>query len=283
MNTMRQLRYGLLGLAIAAASASLGAQTEEMRVPFSDPSKPGRVEINIMNGKIRVEGYDGRDVVVLTSSQEGKGLLKPRARRESRPEREGLRRIGPSAASVDIEEQGNVLRLRSSAFEGMLDITVRVPTDSAVKVKCLLCDNLVANNVSGGLELENLNGNIQATDISGAVSAHSLNNKVVVKMRRVEPDKVLALTSMNGEVDVTLPADTKADIHVDNLNGETFTDFDLKLQPAKPTDTSEERTSGGGYKAKVHLNRNLRAQLNGGGATIRLKNINGDILIRKGQ
>lgn len=280
MANMRQAKYGLLGLALAVLAVSVGAQTDEARIPFSDPSKPGRVEVSMMHGKIDIEGYDGRDVIVITKSGDP---ARQNLKREPPPESEGLRRVGPAAASLDAEEQGNVLRLNGSALLGSMDVTVRVPTNSAVKVNCMNCNDLAVSNVGGGLELENLAGTIRATGISGAVSAHSLNGKVLVKMRRVEPGTALAFTSMNGEIDVTLPVDTKADILLDNLNGEIYTDFDLRLQSSRGTDSSDERPQGGSHKVRIDVNRNLKARLNGGGATIRFKNIYGNILIRKGQ
>lgn len=277
MMTMRVARQWLLtAAALAMATASLAAQTDEMRIPFSDPARPGRVEVSILHGKVTIEGYDGREVLVTsTSSSPG------RTRRSSRAERDGLRRIGTSTSSLEAEEQNNVLRLKGGALQGATDLHVRVPVNSAVKVKCVNCGDLTVSNVNGGLELENLNGTIQATDVAGAVSAHALNNKVLVKMRRVEPGKALAFTSMNGDVDVTLPADTKADIVVDNMNGETFTDFEMQLQSSREMNKVDNRSRGGSFRARVSTS--MRAQLNGGGATIQFKNVNGDILIRKGQ
>ncbi|MDZ7639379.1 MAG: hypothetical protein U5J83_14185 [Bryobacterales bacterium] len=85
---------------------------------------------------------------------------------------------------------------------------------------------------------------------------------------------------MNGDIDVTLPATTKADFLIDTHNGEVFTDFEVALEANLEREMKDNRSSGGALK--MRLNQNLKGKVNGGGALMQFKNHNGDILIRKG-
>jgi hypothetical protein len=67
---------------------------------------------------------------------------------------------------------------------------------------------------------ENVSGEIEANNDERAgehhqrlrvlVVAHSMNGKVVVSLNTVMPDKAMSFSTMNGDVDVTLPASVKA-------------------------------------------------------------------------
>lgn len=269
------------GLWLATASlvvtlCGIAQQSEEIRTPFSNPNQPGRVEVSVLIGSVSVEGYAGKEVLV---SAHGDGVA-PR-KPSSRQERDGLRRVGTPAGGFSVEEQNNVLRVSTSAMASSVDLRVKVPLNSAVKVKCLNCKAVTVNNLTGGLELENINGRIEAIDVAGSVIAHSLNDKVVVRLRSVDAGSALSFSSMNGEVDVTVPGSAKADFVIDNLNGEIFTDFELELHAVTERNEKDGRSRGGSYR--LNVNRNLRAKINGGGSVIRFRNHNGDILIRKSQ
>ncbi len=261
------------GLLMLVASVAMMAQTEEIRIPFSSPGTPGAVEVNLMTGRVRVEGYQGTDVHIVAK---GDGVRKAS---KNTPGREGLRRLPAGGGGFRAEEKDNVLRIQASALAGEVDLDLRIPMSSSLKVRCVNCDYIRVNNTSGDLELENINGTIEAMNVAGAVLAHSLNSKLKVAMRAVEQGKPLAFSSMNGEVDITLPATAKADVIIENFNGEVLTDFDMELQPNTEREERDQRGRGGAYQ--LNLTRNLRGTINGGGTQIRLKNHNGDILLRK--
>ncbi len=260
-------------VAVLVLASGVGmAQSQEVRIPFSDPSRPGTIDVQLISGNIRVEGHAAADVQVLAK---GDGIRKTR----QAAEREGLRRLPAGGGGFRAEEKGNVLRITSSAIAGNVDLDLKIPMNSFLKVRCVSCDGIRVSNTSGGVELENINGEIELTNVSGAVVAHSLNSRLKVAMREVEVGKPLAFSSMNGEVDVTLPANVKADVTIENFNGEVLTDFDVELQPNTEREDRDRRRQGGGYE--VNVTRNMRGKINGGGTQIRLKNHNGDILIRK--
>jgi len=110
--------------------------------------------------------------------------------------------------------------------------------------------------------------------------AHALNGKVLVTFNRVDPQKRMAFSSMNGTIDVTFPADLKANVSLRTDNGEVFSDFDVKLQANPPPQIVEDDHSKGG-KFQLKIDKTVHGTINGGGQEIQFKNFNGSIYLRK--
>ncbi|MGH9661394.1 MAG: hypothetical protein ACRD96_22800, partial [Bryobacteraceae bacterium] len=134
--------------------------------------------------------------------------------------------------------------------------------------------------VQGDIEVNHLNGPVTLTGISGSAVAHSLNGKVLVTFNQVEAKKAMSFSSLNGAIDVTLPADVRANVRMETQHSEIFTDFDIQMQASKPAQAVEDaRGKGGRYRVK--LDKSVTGTINGGGAEIQFKNFNGPIYIRK--
>jgi DUF4097 and DUF4098 domain-containing protein YvlB len=138
---------------------------------------------------------------------------------------------------------------------------------------------VTVEGVDGELEIGNVNGGITLTRVGGAVVAHTTNGDVKVTLARVAPQKPMAFTTLNGDIDVSVPSATKANLKLRSDQGEIFTDFDLKLLPestaAKIEDTRKE---GGRYR--IEINRALAGAINGGGPDFELRSFTGNIYVR---
>jgi DUF4097 and DUF4098 domain-containing protein YvlB len=84
---------------------------------------------------------------------------------------------------------------------------------------------------------------------------------------------------MNGDIDVTLPPDVKANLKMKSEQGEIFSDFDINMtrQPAKAE--AAEKTEQGKYR--ITFDKSLYGVVNGGGQEIGFNTFSGDIYIRK--
>jgi len=100
-----------------------------------------------------------------------------------------------------------------------------------------------------------------------------------VTMKRVTPEKAMSFTSLNGNVDVTLPADLKANVKLRTDNGEVLTDFDVQLRASATPVIQDNRSRGG--RIRIEVDRNILGSINGGGPDFTLQTMNGNIYIRK--
>jgi DUF4097 and DUF4098 domain-containing protein YvlB len=264
--------YAVLCLSGVALAQQVSG--DRIAVPFSDASRPRVVKGQLLQGCFVVEGYDGNEVVVEPRGSSGRSSKR-------RPPRgaEGLTRLDIDGLDLTVEEQNNTVTIRSHSGNGG-DIAVRVPRSTSLKLECTNGGDMKVDNVTGDLELNNLNGDILASGISGSVVAHSLNGKVTIGFDRVTPEKAMSFSSLNGNIDVTLPPDARGTLRVKSDNGETYTDFEVKLVAnAAPPTVEDNRGRGGKYKVK--MDRTMIGTINGGGPDMSLKTLNGNIYIRK--
>lgn len=250
-----------------APSPSAGGR---ITVPFSDPARPRILQGSLVNACFTVEGYDGKEVIVEASHRQA-----PRPPHRA----EGMTRIEPNGLGISVEEENNVVRIKGLS-PGSGSILIKVPHATSLKLKCLNGGNLTVDRVAGDLELENLNGSVNASNVSGSVLAHSLNGKINVAMSQVTPGKPLSFSTLNGNVDITLPADTKASVSMKTDNGAMYSDFEMKLNLNSPPLIVEDgRAKGGRYR--VRTDNTTSGTINGGGSELTVKTLNGNIYIRK--
>jgi len=263
---------GLLTGASCAISGIAAAQDQRLAVPLSDPSRPARLEIQLFSGDIRVEGYEGKEVVIIADApiREGDKPEPPRG--------DGLRRIQSSTVGLTVEENDNTVTVRMDFSPNDTDIQIRVPRRTSVKAGLVNGGDVEIDSVTGEHELSNVNGDVIATDISGSAVINATNGDVRATFTTVDAAKPMSFISFNGDVDVTLPANLAADLIVGSQQGDVFTDFDVVAQ----NDPPNVQQQGGPNRGKqIRVTHNTRYAIGGGGPDITLRTFNGDVMIRK--
>jgi len=85
---------------------------------------------------------------------------------------------------------------------------------------------------------------------------------------------------LNGDIDVTLPDNSKANVRMKTDNGEIYSDFEVKLDSGAQVQRNESgRQRDGSYH--LRFDRTLRGSINGGGPEFQFTTFNGQIYIRK--
>ncbi len=112
--------------------------------------------------------------------------------------------------------------------------TIQVPARTNLKLNTVNGDDILVERIEGDIEVTSLNGQITLTDVAGAVVAHATNGDVKVMLRQVTAQKPMSFTSFNGDVDVMLPPNVKANLKMRTDHGEVLTDFDVQIQQQRP-------------------------------------------------
>ena len=211
------------------------AASQRLAIALTDPSRPGMVKVSVLNGSITVRGYPGKEVLLETDQ-----------------------------AGLRVEEADNQVIVEPDP-DGPVDLRISVPARTSLQLKCTKGGNIQVERLEGEIEAEGVNASITLRKITGVVVAHSLQGRVVVQMDKVTPGKPMAFSAMNGDVDVSLPADTRADVSLQTLNGSLHTDFAIS-EIADSRQKAPRRVAG---------------RINGGGAEITLKTLNGGVRLRK--
>jgi len=271
---MKRLYQSLASVALLAASGVVMTQDsgERLTASFSDPSRPGTLQVALVTGSITVKAGQGKDVIIQYRGRSG------RRSEDSDAPQGGLRRL-TQQPSLTVEEQNNRMEIASPSVL-VLDLEIQVPARTNLEVSTVNDGDIHIEGVDGEIEVGNVNGSITLTGVSGSVVAHTVNGKVYANLVRVSPQKPMAFTSLNGVVDVTLPAAVKANLKLRSDNGEVFTDFELKTTSQPASAVEDARRSGGRYR--VEVNKVILGAVNGGGPDFDLRTFNGNIYVRKG-
>jgi hypothetical protein len=282
MNMMKRIVVGM-GLAVlAAAQPQPGAEgRQQLTMHFRDPSMPRKLVVEGGTGSLTIRGYQGQDAIIEYTGREISGANGRGPGRRNEPPA-GMHRIGESRG-LDITEEDNTVRVNSQGIFGgtARDMVIQVPAQTSVNVKTMFGGSMTIENISCDIEAENFNGQVTITNASGSVVAHSMNGKILVSLDRVAPDKSMSFSTFNGDIDVTLPADTKARFKMRTDFGEIYTDFDVKMEANAAPVVEESKDKSGKSRRRVRVDGTQTGTINGGGPEMQFTTFNGRILIHK--
>lgn len=269
-HSIRAAAIALGAVLVGTAAAAQSADGQQIVVPLSDPSRPAVLQAEVLNGSLSVSAYEGNEIIVRAALRTDED--------ESSPEKQnGLTRIPNTNVGLSIEEHDNRVTIDGDWSSNSTDLVIQVPRHTSLKLGTVNGGDIRVEGVDGNHELENVNGAISALDVAGSVVASTTNGDVTVRLTSVEPDKPMALSTWNGDVDLTLPAATRAKLRLDSGQGEIYTDFDLALEPQSTKVSRQEGKKG----YKVRIEQEVVGRINSGETEFRLKTYNGDIFVRR--
>jgi Putative adhesin len=275
---------GLLFAAVLFADVpAMGAPlvddgVERVSVPLDDPARPPQIRAHLLSGGITVRGGSTKEVIVEARGRAGES----RESHESRPpSARGMKRLDlPGNAGLDIAESENVVNIKTAPWGRPADLVITVPRRSSLQLKCMNDGEILVEQVEGEIDADNLNGKVTLKNVSGSVVAHSLNGEVTVTLDQIDPSKPMSFSTLNGDIDVTLPDAVKANVRMKTDNGEIYSDFEVKLDSGGQVRRTESgRREDGSYH--VRFDRALHGSINGGGPEFQFTTFNGQIYIRK--
>jgi DUF4097 and DUF4098 domain-containing protein YvlB len=265
----------MMKMTVVAMAAALGCAApgcfaqDKVTVPLSSPGQPVTIKASLMNGSVTVTAGTGNQVTVM----QGDG----KREREPSDAPPGMHRID-SGRGLNVEEDHNVITISGRGWGGGGNLTIETPVNTSLQIKAVNGGHIDVTGLNGDLDVQETNGSIILKNVSGSVVAHSLNGAITATLDRVSPDKPMSFTSLNGKIDVTLPAATKARLRLKTDNGSIYTDFDVKLEPTAPA-VEDSRANGGKYR--IRIDRTMFGTINGGGPEYLFQTMNGSILIHK--
>src|SRR5208282_1415141 len=218
----------LFGAALVAPRAHAEAQaqsgSDRVSVNLSDPARPAFINASSVNGGITVKAYEGKEVIV-EARQRNEESEKPSS---------GPKRLNISTTGLTVEEENNEVRISTESYARTIDLTISVPVHTSVKLRAVNDGDIVVTGVDGELDVDDINGAVTLNNVSGSAVAQALNGHVHVTFAKVNPQKPMAFSSLNGDIDVTFPADVKANVSIRSDRGDVFSDFNVQLQASAP-------------------------------------------------
>ena len=264
--------FALAGLTFAVCAMAIAQENtgDRVVVPARNTSRPRVVNVALTNGSITVKTHAAKEVIVETAAGTRRGRQAP----ERTPD--GLHRIDLPSRGLVVEEEDNTITVRTVMPSGN-EVTVSVPPDTSLQLKSTN-GSITVSGVTGDIEANTMNGHVTLDHVSGTVVTDSHNGPVKVVMDRVTAGKPISFSSFNGDIDVTLPADFKANLKLRAARGDIYSDFEIQLQPGQVMTEKNDSPEG---RFRVRLDRSISGTINGGGTDATFSTYNGKILIRK--
>ena len=266
--TLRATLALLLTFTFVMAHAQSKSKT--INIPLSRPGDPISLEIHITSAYIEIIGEDRDDAVFDVLIKDGKRkIITP----------SGPKSIANAGYALEVDEHDNKISLNTHAQHNRVSVVARIPMRADLNISTVNNGEIIVTNIKGNLELSNINGPITATRISGSVIAESINNTIDISFVSIDKINASSMESINGELNLRLPAKIGAQLHLDTSRGEIISDFEVEVLPSTPTVARNQKHGG----VEVRIESVIIANINGGGPTVRLKSMNGNINILKAE
>lgn len=241
--------------------------TEQITIPLSYPGEPGTLIIDHYKGSIHITGYNGDVVIVKAELRYPEQLSEPK----------GLKRITSNSIKLNATEKDNRVTIQSNSINKTIDLKIEVPVNFSLKLQNYDNGEIKVHNLSGEMEISNINGDINLNSISGSALLNSVDGNIIVKFKEVTSGVPMAFTTLEGKIDLTLPANLNALLKMKSEQGEIFSDFNLDI---KKREAHSEYSQKSGIN-KIFLEEYTYGRLNNGGPEILCRSFNGNIYIRK--
>ena len=224
---------------ILAFCTSLSAQEYSQELP---EGKEMTVKFDNVVAVLQIEGRSGNKLTI-----EAAGLKPPPEKAEGL---RALKRTGldNTGLALNIIEYDDNIIISGGSSEQELSYRIGLPPDVNLVVtnswffynKDLFYNNdLTISNMSGEIEINSMGGKVDLINISGPVVAKADNGELNIIFSELSQESPISLISSNGDIDLTLPANSKATFRLAARDGEIYTDLDLEKLKEEPVELEE--------------------------------------------
>jgi len=184
---------------------------------------------------------------------------------------------------IEFKEKEKAIKEKEKASTGPgREYSFSTPVPRVPFIGGVLQGDVTITNVNGSIEINAFESDITLKDISGEVSASTVDGDLLVTYKDVKMNKQLYFSSVDGDIDVTLPSNIQANLSLQTLDGEKFTDFDIDITIAPKQKTKDDKRSTD-MVPFFRAGNAVYGKINGGGTEIRIKTVDGNIYLRKGK
>lgn len=236
------------------------------------PKVKNKVEIFNLIGKITLKNSTSNSIVIESDFNLDK------------PDRaDGLNLLGTSEDNtnlgINVSEDGGSVKIAGVTKKVQeYSYTISIPDGMSVNLDYhspFAHDNLEIDSYSGSVEIKTLTASVKITNCTGPFTVNTISGDIEAEFSSLNQDEPTSLASVSGLVDITLDANTKANLTLSNITGDVYNNLNL---------VSEEKENGSDRKKGLDMigsRKNQKYTLNGGGQKLLLNTVSGNIYLRK--
>lgn len=239
------------------------------------PKVKGKVDITNLLGEISLQNSGGNAIIIESDFNMEK------------PDRaNGLKLLGSAEDNTDlgvnINEENGIISIQGATRQVQnFKYKILIPTGMAVYLDYnspFAKSDITIDSYTGSLEIKALNANVKITKSTGPFTINTISGNLEVVFDKLNQSEPTSLASINGFIDITMPASDKANFEISTINGNVYNNLDVKA-PAKENDKDKDKLAYGMDVMRMRGSNSYT--LNGGGQKVFLKTISGNIYLRK--
>ncbi len=235
---MRILAAFSMGLALLAATPSFALEQEVWSARYRlQPG--GQVRVENVEGDIVVEGWERAEIELVAV----KTTLGPANRLEDVRIAVDAREGAVAIQTVYLGPPGAPVRV---------DYRLRVPRQVRLAPLRTVDGNIAVRDVEGAVTARSLHGNIGLAQVAGGVMANAVTGNIWASMRALpEAGPALLFETLNGDIELQLPARANADLEARTVAGRIESDYSLKVSSVPGDSAKRARLGRGGLRVQL--------------------------------
>ncbi|MGA3163068.1 MAG: protein kinase [Verrucomicrobiota bacterium] len=229
-------------------------------------SANGRLRLDNVNGRIEIFGWDRNEVSIkaLKHGKTQESVEDTKIVVDSSPDEIAIHTEQPSSQNGPF---GTWSWLMNGGIKmATVDYVIQVPRSTRLKEITSVNGRIAIEDVNGDIEASTVNGEMQVAGTAGDLELSTVNGRIAAELVSLGRGQSVSFDSVNGKIEVTLPANANAEVSADVVNGSITSEFPaLAVQKEFP------------------LGKKLKGTLGNGGASVKANAVNGRISFRMGQ
>lgn len=203
---------------------------DEYRKNFSK----GKLIISNVNG-VEIEAYNGKDLVI-TTDLNGKNNCKkcPKKKDKSKGLRliNGVGEMDNSGIGLRVEEQGQTIKITQIA-NAFTEVNAKFKVPKGVKVVFKNTNvgggDLIIKNMQSELEVTHTYGDVALKNVTGPMAVQNIYGDISAVFDKLNTSGSISINSTYGDMDISLPSRSRANMLMKTVYGDAYTDFDIKI------------------------------------------------------
>ena len=260
--------YKYIANLVIAASFAFSATAEEFELPIETDLSSTTLKIHKIPSEVEVVGIDES---VIRLHVEGIKPIPDKAKGLRPLLVTGTDNTGLGFELLPSEEDDSILVLRQTRRNKGLKVLVELPKQMALNFEAHINQGISIRGLEGETTSKTLNGRMKIQDVTGPLILNTTNGSIDVAITELNQEYPSSIASVNGEIDVEISENEKANIHLGVVNGEIYTN--LEFDPKADRDGMSKLI--GSFK--------VNNTINGGGVRFSITTVNGKIYLRKAE
>jgi DUF4097 and DUF4098 domain-containing protein YvlB len=270
---------------LSAISIAYGFDEEAKETIRKTFPSASRIDVEDVNGYIRVTGYNGSDIQLVAE----KTIKAESAERLEAAKREVTLDMSQSGDTLTIyvdgpfrchcEDNRNGIHERGHrGYQVTYNFELKVPTATFLRLSTVNGGDIRIENTTGDFDLSNVNDSIEMKEVAGSGQVHTVNGKITALFSK-NPAGKSSFRTVNGTIETSFRPNLSADIWVKTFNGGAYTDFAATSLPRVPVE-AERRNGKFVYRSDIMA----AMRVGSGGPEYKYETLNGNVrIINRGQ